>query len=56
VSAHQFESLRSLIINVGMFIDLVNVVERSFEILLLQKELSFYSICPWSFLFVSAPD
>jgi len=32
VSAHQFESLRSLIRDIGMFLDLNNVVESSFEI------------------------
>jgi hypothetical protein len=36
---HNLESFRSLIIDVRMFLDLVNVVEKTFEILLLQKEL-----------------
>ena len=40
VSVHNLESLRSLIIYVGMFLDLVNVIENRFEIPLLQKELS----------------
>jgi len=40
VSSHYFESLRSLVIDVGVFLDMVIVIERSFEIPLLQKELS----------------
>jgi len=40
VPIHSFESLRSLIIDVRMFLDMVNVIEMSFEVPLLQKELS----------------
>jgi len=32
VLVHNLESLRNLIIDVGMFIDLVNVVKKTFEI------------------------
>jgi len=39
VPTHYFESLRSLIIDVGMFFDFLNVVKKTFEIPLLQKEL-----------------
>lgn len=50
-------SLRSLIIDIRMFLDLVNVVEKIFEISLLQNELSisfhlslkfFVCSCTWS--------
>jgi len=37
VPTYNLESLRNLIIDVGMFLVLVNVVEKTFEILLLQK-------------------
>jgi len=40
VPTYIIESLRSLIKDVGMFIDLVNVVENTFEIPLIQMELS----------------
>jgi hypothetical protein len=40
VSTYKSESLRSLIKDVKMFLDLVNGVEHTFEIPLLQKELS----------------
>jgi len=39
MASHYFESLRNLIIDVGMCLDLVNVVEKIFEIHLLQKKL-----------------
>jgi len=39
MSADKSESLRSLIKYVRMFLDLVNVVEETFEIPLLQKGL-----------------
>jgi len=57
MSAHKFESLRSLIRDVLNVLDFVNVIERSFEIPLLQTKLfvSFYlfwkffvCICTWS--------
>jgi len=38
--AHKLESLRSLIKDVGMLHDMVNVVEQTFKIHLLQLELS----------------
>jgi len=41
MQTHKLESLRSLIIDVGMFLDLVNVVKKTFEIPLLKKELYF---------------
>jgi hypothetical protein len=47
VPSHDLKSLRSLIINIGMFLDLVNAAEKTFEIPLLQKELSI------SFHFIS---
>jgi len=40
VPAHKLESLRSLIKDVAMLHDMVNVVEETFEIHLLQLELS----------------
>jgi len=54
---HKFESLRSLIRDVGIFLNLVNVVERSFEIPFIQIKLSvsfqlslkfFVYFCTWS--------
>jgi hypothetical protein len=39
VSVHNLETLRSLIIDIGMFLDLDNVVEKTFEIPLFQMEL-----------------
>jgi len=57
VLARKFESLRSLIIDVWMFLNLDNIVERSFEIPLLQMEFSisfqlslkfFFCYCTWS--------
>jgi len=39
VSSHNLESIRSVIIDVGIFLDLVNVIESLFEIPLLQMEL-----------------
>jgi hypothetical protein len=40
------EFLRSFIIDVGMFPNTNNAVEKIFEIHLLQEELSIHSICP----------
>jgi hypothetical protein len=57
VSGHYFESLRSLIKDVGTFLDSVNAVENIFEIPLIQKEVSvsfqlslksFDCFCTWS--------
>jgi len=56
VSAHKTEYLRRLIMNVEMFLDLVNVVEKTFEIPLMKNKLSVHSKCPWKSLFVSARD
>jgi len=39
VSGHKFESLRSLIQDIEMFLDMINAVENSFEILLLRNKL-----------------
>jgi len=50
VTPHISESLRSLIRDVRMFLDMVNIVAMSFEIPLLPKEL----YCSWSSLSVSA--
>jgi len=44
VPYHDLEFLRSLIIGIGMFFDLVNVIEKTFKIPLLQKKLSL-SFC-----------
>jgi len=40
VSSHNLKSLRSLITDVVMFFDLVNVVEKTFESPFLQLKLS----------------
>jgi len=41
VPVHNLESLRSLIIDVGMFFDLVNDVEKPFEIPLFKRNYTF---------------
>jgi len=46
MQTNKLESLRNLIIDVGMFLDLVNVVKKTFEIHLLKKELSVHFIYP----------
>ena len=40
VPTHKFESLRSLIMNGGILSNMVNVVEKTFKIHLLQLEIS----------------
>jgi len=54
VSAHYFETLRILIIDVEMFLDLINVIEKTFEILFLQKELFVSFQFPLKFFVISA--
>jgi len=49
VPTQNLESFRSLIIDVEMFLDLFNVIEKIFEIVLLQKELSVSLHLPLKF-------